>query len=98
MEGPIRRHWGLVDQIRRSAISVPANIAEGYGLGTRPQFIRGLRIAHGSTRELVELFTLAEDIELLPESIAEARLAEANQTIRLLIGLLRRLGASAPGR
>jgi len=45
LHGQLARHFGLADQIRRAAASVPANIAEGYALATTPQFIRCLRIA-----------------------------------------------------
>src|SRR2546422_7737778 len=52
LEPPLSRHYSLSDQIRRAAPSIPANIAEGYGLATRPQFVRCLRIALGSANEL----------------------------------------------
>src|SRR5207249_12295822 len=45
-------HFGLSDQIRRASASIPANIAEGYAMGTTPQFIKFLRIALGSATEL----------------------------------------------
>src|SRR5712691_7706422 len=48
----LQRHYALKDQIRRAALSIPANIAEGYALGTTPQFLRCLRISVGSTAEL----------------------------------------------
>ena len=49
---PTTERFGLSLQMRRSAESVPSNIAEGYGLGTRPMFLKHLRIARGSLFEL----------------------------------------------
>jgi four helix bundle protein len=96
MEGALKRHWGLSDQLRRAAISVPANVAEGYGQGTRPQFRRGLRIALGSAYEVRELVDLARDLGLVAGPDAERLLDPATRVIRLLVGLLRHLGAQVP--
>ena len=49
---PLDRDWGLRDQIRRAAVSIPANIAEGYERNSRMEFKRYLLIAKGSCGEL----------------------------------------------
>src|SRR5256884_9788942 len=74
LEPPLSRHFPLVDQIRRAAPSVPANVAEGYGLATRPQFVRCLRIALGSAMELRTHLELVQELELSaqPEPVARS--------------------------
>ncbi len=52
MQGPLRRHFTLSHQIRRAGSSIPANLAEGYGLSTGLQLIRCTRMSLGSAYEL----------------------------------------------
>lgn len=91
---PLKYHLKLADQIRRAAISVPANIAEGYGLGTRAQLVKGLRIGYGSALELRTHFDIARDIPALPTSedidILEN---DIRRLIALIVGLLKRYDA-----
>ena len=87
---PLERHFGLADQIRRSAISIPANIAEGYGLGTEKQFVRCLRIALGSTYELVGHIEMARDMGLLDPEKSKKLLEDSDVLVKLLIGLLKK--------
>jgi four helix bundle protein len=54
--------YGLTSQIRRAAVSVPSNIAEGYGRKTTPEYIRSLYIAYGSHCELVTHVSLSGDL------------------------------------
>jgi len=91
LEPPLCRHFGLADQIRRAALSVPANMAEGYALGTTPQFIRCLRIALGSVAELQSHLNISKDLNLTSARVADESLDLCGREIRLLIGLLRRL-------
>ena len=92
LSGKLQHHFGLTDQIRRAAASIPANIAEGYALATTPQFIRCLRVALGSATELLTHLELAQDMQLVPEDDAKQTLESCDREIGLLIGLLRRLG------
>jgi four helix bundle protein len=87
----LRGHFALLDQIRRAGISIPANIAEGYALGTTPQFIRCLRIALGSTSELRSHLSLLQRLRLIPDAELRDAIDLSGRTIAMLVGLLRKL-------
>jgi len=61
---PRAETYGITSQIRRAATSVPANIAEGTGRGSRKDFQQFLRIAQGSLRELETYLLLAPQVDL----------------------------------
>lgn len=65
---PKTETFGLVSQMRRSAISIPSNIAEGKYRGTRKDFAQFLRIARGSTAELETQILLAKKFHQLDKS------------------------------
>ncbi len=89
----LNRHFALIDQIRRAALSVPANIAEGYSLGTTPQFLRGLKIALGSNTELYSHLTVLARLELVSTQDVCAVIDLCNRAIAMIIGLIRRLSS-----
>src|ERR1043165_2939166 len=91
MEKPLASHYALADQIRRAANSVPANIVEGYALGTRPQLVRCLRIAFASACELSCVLEMANDLDLLPPGKAKSLAQDCNRLIGLLVGLIKKL-------
>src|ERR1041384_5126342 len=95
MSPPLSRHFAVADQIRRSAISIPANVAEGYALSTSAQFRRHLRIALGSAAELRAHLRIARRLELLSTSHAEQAITQCERAISMIVGLLRRLDSTA---
>ncbi len=70
-ERPLRSDRGLVDQMQRAAVSVAANISEGYERGSTREWIRVLFIARGSTGELRCLLQIAERLKLLTAEQAQ---------------------------
>jgi four helix bundle protein len=83
--------FGLVDQMRRAAVSIPSNLAEGHGRRTRGDYIRFVSIANGSLRELETQLLLVQRRKLASPGSLEGLLAIADEVGRLLTGLHRRL-------
>jgi four helix bundle protein len=81
----------LRDQMQRSAISVPSNIAEGSGRRTKKDFLAFLRIARGSLRELDTQVEIASRIGALDTKQAEEILEACNSVGRLLSRLIKSL-------
>jgi len=68
---PKEELYGLTSQMRRSALSVPCNIAEGYGRKTTPEYIRFLYVAYGSYCELETQILLSGDLGFMKDSESE---------------------------
>ena len=92
---PKEELYGLSRQMRRAAISVPANIAEGSGRGTKRDFTNFLRIAQGSLRELETYLELTVEIELLSRENTESLQTEIDSIARLLNRLIQSLQSPA---
>jgi S23 ribosomal protein. len=91
---PDAERFGLTAQMRRSAVSVPSNIAEGFGRESTPDLLRFLRVARGSLFELQTQFLLAVDLGFLGAgSVPTDAMAEYD---RVLQGLIRSLEPGGP--
>ena len=88
---PKAEQFGLISQMRRSAVSIPSNIAEGYARQSTADYIKFLRIARGSLAELYTQFELSIDMEMM---IREQNIVDLlNEEDRVLQGLIRSLGS-----
>lgn len=92
---PRAERYGLSSQMRRAAVSIPSNIAEGCGRGSDADFARFLSIAMGSASELEYQLLLARDLGWLHAEDYDVLHEAACRTRRLLNGLLRRLHANS---
>src|SRR5436305_31385 len=88
---PKEELYGLTSQVRRSAASVPANIAEGQGRTGKKEFLHFLSVAHGSLRETETHLMLALRLDYCAEAIFTPIMNQAAEVGRLLNGLMRRL-------
>jgi len=86
---PREELYGLTNQLRRSAVSVPSNVAEGQGRGIGLEFARFLRIANGSRQEAETQILIAVRLGYITESEAADALGLGDEVGRLLAGLLR---------
>jgi four helix bundle protein len=91
---PAEETYGLTAQLRRSAVSIPSNVAEGAGRSGRREFLKFLNIARGSLSELETQLLIAADLEYL--SLKHETFALLGRVSRLITGLHKKLAGSAP--
>jgi four helix bundle protein len=85
---PREEMHGLTSQMRRAAVSIPTNIAEGWGRGSRKEYIQFLRIARGSLLELETLLAISRSLRYLSQEDMQATLALVEEISRMLSGLI----------
>src|SRR5262249_8412254 len=83
-EVPKEELFGLTSQVRRSAASIPANIAEGHGRENTRSFIQYLRIAQGSLKELETHLMLAERVGLSDRSAIGPHVGQCESIGRMI--------------
>jgi len=88
---PKRETYSLTDQIRRAAVSIPSNIAEGQAHYSNREFLHFLRHSRGSLAELETQLLIARQRNYLSESQAEDIFKRADEVSRILSGLINSL-------
>jgi len=92
---PKEETYGLTSQLRRSSVSVPSNIAEGYGRENTVSYVQYLRIAQGSLKELETQIILACRLEYFDSGAGERLLANCEDIGKMLRALIRSLERDA---
>lgn len=86
---PREEVYGMTSQIRRAAAAIPANIAEGCGRESSGEFVRFLRIAQGSLKELETHLMLASRVELTTQDEIAPILDQCEKVGKMLRALIR---------
>lgn len=90
---PASERFGLTQEIQQAAIAIPANIAAGYGLRGKGEYLHHLTIAKGSLARLETLVLVAHDLKLAPDTTAQEIATIADEVGRMLYGLMQKLAA-----
>lgn len=92
---PREEQGALGYQLRKSAVSIPSNIAEGFSRHSKPTYINHLWSAHGSVAELETQLEIAKRVSLVPGPDVEVFIADLQEVGRMINGLVRSLGRAA---
>jgi four helix bundle protein len=84
---PVEERYSITSQIRRSAVSVPSNVAEGAGRNTNNDFHHFLSISNGSSNELETQLIIANRLNILNASNLEQLSKQINEIQNMLAGL-----------
>ena len=95
---PKEEMYGLTSQVRRAAVSIPSNIAEGQGRDSTKEFLHHLSIAYGSLMEVETQLLIAESLNYLNEDETRLILNKTAETGRLINGLTRSLKSKTDHR
>ena len=90
--------YGLTSQVRRAAVAIPSNLAEGHGRSGRREFAHYVSIAYGSLCELETQLLIAERLDYSDAEATESLMNRIAGVRRLTNGLLRSLPSAAPDR
>jgi four helix bundle protein len=93
---PREELYGLTSQMRRAAVSIPSNIAEGEGRRTSGQFLHMLSISNGSLRELKTQVVLASRLGFITDEGSRTVIEQCAEVGRLLNGLMKSLKPRVP--
>lgn len=85
---PQHELYGLVSQLRRAAVSIPSNIAEGQAHYTNREFVRFLRLARGSLAEIETQLLIAQDRGYVSKTATDILIGQTDELGRVLSGLI----------
>jgi four helix bundle protein len=88
---PVQEQYGLTSQIRRAAISIPSNIAEGFGRQSTGDYLRFLNIAVGSLFEVQTQIEIALNLQFINQSDFEEIFEKSREIDRMLSSLIQKL-------
>jgi four helix bundle protein len=88
---PNTEKFGIVSQIRRSAVSIPSNISEGYGRNSNKDFIRFLNISMGSLFEVQTQAEIAYNLEFMDQEDFEDLFQQSREVERIISSFIRSL-------
>jgi four helix bundle protein len=91
---PQHEMFGLTNQLRRAAVSIPSNIAEGQGRGTTKDFLHFLYVARGSLQEAETQVLIASRLSYVGDACRDSLLARSTEVSRILNGLINSLATS----
>lgn len=83
---PSEEKYGLISQLKRSAVSVPSNISEGAGRATNPQFQHFLEFSMGSCNEIITQVELAYRLKFIAIEKKDIIVSEATQINKIILG------------
>ena len=92
-EGAWATDWDMRSQVKRAAISIPSNIAEGMERDSTGDTLRFLRIAKGSAGELVTQLLISGEAGLVDKDKIDTLVGETRQITAMLVGFIRHLEA-----
>ncbi|MFL5764391.1 MAG: four helix bundle protein [Bacteroidia bacterium] len=90
-EFPDPEKFGLISQLRRAAVSVPANISEGAARNTKKEFIQFLYISSASLSEMETLLIISTELNFITTEQNEFLYRKMNRISSLLQGLIKKL-------
>ena len=88
---PSDERFGLVSQMRRAAVSIPSNIAEGAARNSKKEFNKFLNIAQGSASELETQIIISRELTLIDTRVSDDLINKLDHVSKMIIGLQRSL-------
>jgi four helix bundle protein len=93
---PTEERYGLTSQMRRAAVSIPSNIAEGQARRGTNEFLQFLSVAEGSLAELDTQLSLSVELGFAQEADVDPALKEIDELQKMLVALKRKLSSLSP--